>query len=157
MDDLFAKMQEILNTDEGREQLKSVAEMLGGTDGQMPDLSELGNLFGGSASPQSDESTGQNEAPPPESNDSSGGSNTGGGFDFFSNIDINTILQMQQIFNTMNQEDDNTKLLLALKPHFSDRRKEKVDQAVKIMHLLSLLPLIKDSGLLGGLFGDGRK
>ena len=57
----------------------------------------------------------------------------------------------------MNQEDDNTKLLLALKPHFSDRRKEKVDQAVKIMHLLSLLPLIKDSGLLGGLFGDGRK
>ena len=93
MDDLFAKMQEILNTDEGREQLKSVAEMLGGTDGQMPDLSELGNLFGGSASPQSEESTGQNEAPPPESNDSSGGSNAGGGFDFFSNIDINTILQ----------------------------------------------------------------
>lgn len=141
MDDLFAKMQEILGSEEGQEQLKSMAQMFGGEDGRMPDLSALGDLFGSSE---------ENDNPPPadESQDE-------GGFDF-SGIDLNLILQMQKLFSVMSQEDENTRLLLALKPHFSEERKEKVDKAVKILKLLSLLPLLKESGLLGGLFGDAN-
>ena len=71
-------------------------------------------------------------------------------------LDINTLLQVQKILSSMGQEDENTKLLLALKPHFSERRREKIDQAVKMLRLLSVLPLLKDSGLLGGLFSNGK-
>lgn len=45
--------------------------------------------------------------------------------------------------------DDNTsKLLLALKPHLSGDRRERVDTAIKILKILELLPLIKESGLI---------
>lgn len=51
------------------------------------------------------------------------------------------------------RQDDRTQLLLALKPHLSPARRERVDQAVKILRLLDILPLLKDSGLdlLGNL------
>lgn len=40
--------------------------------------------------------------------------------------------------------DSRQALLLALKPHLSEPRREKVDNAVKILKLLELLPLIKE-------------
>ena len=48
-----------------------------------------------------------------------------------------------------NKGDDNrTMLLTALKPHLSEPKQEKVDTAIKILRLLEILPLIKDTGLL---------
>ncbi len=44
--------------------------------------------------------------------------------------------------------DSRTQLLTALKPHLSEPKREKVDTAIKILRLLELLPLIKDTGLL---------
>lgn len=139
MDDLIAQMQEILGSEEGKEQLKSLMQMLGEENGGMPDLSGLGDLMGSSE---------KNDSPP-----SSDEAQSGNGFDL-SGINLDTILQIQKVFSALNQDDDNTKLLMALRPHFSDERKIKVDKAVKIMRLLSLLPLIQESGLLGGLLGD---
>ena len=43
--------------------------------------------------------------------------------------------------------DPKTQLLYALKPHLSKPRREKVDTAIKILKMLELLPLIKDTGL----------
>lgn len=45
-------------------------------------------------------------------------------------------------------EDSRTKLLTALKPHLSEPRREKVDTAIKILRMLELLPLLKESGIL---------
>lgn len=47
-----------------------------------------------------------------------------------------------------NGDDNASKLLIALKPHLSGDRRERVDTALKILKLLELLPLIKESGLL---------
>lgn len=47
-----------------------------------------------------------------------------------------------------NNDDNTSKLLLALKPHLSGDRRERVDTAIKILKLLELLPLIKESGLI---------
>lgn len=47
-----------------------------------------------------------------------------------------------------NNDDNTSKLLLALKPHLSGDRCERVDTAIKILKLLELLPLIKESGLI---------
>lgn len=144
MDDLLSKLQSILSSEEGQQQLKSVAQMLGMDEengGQMPDLSELSNMLGDNNSPQNTEQ----QAP---------AENTG--LDL-SGIDLNMLMQVQKIVSSMNMEDDNTRLLRALKPHFSDSRQAKVDKAIRMLQLFSLLPMIQESGLLGGLFGDGRK
>ena len=45
------------------------------------------------------------------------------------------------------KNDPRVKLLLALKPHLSEHRAERVDKAVKILQLVSLAPLISKSGL----------
>lgn len=44
--------------------------------------------------------------------------------------------------------DPRTQLLSALKPHLSEPRREKVDTAIKILKVLEILPLMKDSGIL---------
>lgn len=44
--------------------------------------------------------------------------------------------------------DPRSQLLTALKPHLSEPRREKVDTALKIIKVLEILPLVKDSGLL---------
>lgn len=48
-------------------------------------------------------------------------------------------------------EDNRTRLLLALRPHLSARRQERVDRAVKILKILDMLPLLQESGVLNFL------
>lgn len=46
-----------------------------------------------------------------------------------------------------NRDDARANLLLALKPHLSAPRREKVDTAIKLLKIIDLLPLLKDSGI----------
>jgi hypothetical protein len=48
-------------------------------------------------------------------------------------------------------DNENQRLLLALKPHLSKERQKKVDTAVKILKLLEIAPFLKESGILGGI------
>ena len=52
-------------------------------------------------------------------------------------IDINTILKMKQIIDSMNsnKDDPRANLLMSLKPYLKDSRKKKVDQYVKLFGL----------------------
>lgn len=43
--------------------------------------------------------------------------------------------------------DPKAQLLYALKPHLSEPRREKVDTAIKILKMIELFPLIKETGL----------
>ncbi len=45
------------------------------------------------------------------------------------------------------RHDNRSQLLLALKPHLSAPRREKVDTAIKLLKLIDLLPLLKESGM----------
>ncbi len=67
-----------------------------------------------------------------------------------SGLDVNQMANLMKIMNTLKTRQDNTRaqLLLALKPHLSEPRREKVDTAVKLLHLIDALPLLKESGLL---------
>lgn len=61
--------------------------------------------------------------------------------------------EIGQIMNIINRlhnsgNDNRTKLLLALKPHLSGKRQEKVDSAVKLLKLIEALPLLKEAGIL---------
>lgn len=57
-------------------------------------------------------------------------------------IDPMMIMKIMSLLN--NSENDNrANLLLALKPHLSEHRQERVDSAVKLLKLIPLLPLVK--------------
>lgn len=43
--------------------------------------------------------------------------------------------------------DNRSNLLTALKPHLSAPRREKVDTAIKLLKILDMLPLLKESGI----------
>lgn len=45
--------------------------------------------------------------------------------------------------------DSREQLLIALRPHLTPERKKRVDQALRILKLLDLAPLLSDSGILG--------
>ena len=68
-------------------------------------------------------------------------------------IDINTILKMKQIMDSMNsnKDDPRTNLLMSLKPYLKESRKEKVDQYVK------LFGLGKAFEVFGALGGENKK
>ncbi|MCL2634189.1 MAG: hypothetical protein FWD34_06735 [Oscillospiraceae bacterium] len=85
--------------------------------------------------------------------DNEAGSADSGGFgDMFGNIDFETIMKMGEVFSQMSRPDENTALLVALKPHLSPEKRHKVDTALKLSRMMSLLPFIKDSGILRDLF-----
>lgn len=123
MEDLAEKLNGILSSPEGQEQLKNIASMLGG--GNVPDLS---GLFGANAA---EEKPDAEEVAPP--------------------IDMAALAGLQQMLQGMGKNDKNTDLLLALKPHFGERRQERVDQAIKLLRLISILPALQQSGLLSGI------
>ena len=61
---------------------------------------------------------------------------------------IELMLKMAPLLTSFNQEDENSKLLAALRPYLKEERKKRLDEAKKIMMLLKALPFLKDSGLL---------
>lgn len=165
--DIFSKLQGILSTKEGQEQLKNISAMFSQPQQQNDQSSAPPPPFTQQAQPQQQSEGGggldmgaissllqgflggggnNNQSPPDSSfsGDSSSPLNLGG-------IDINTILKMQQVFQGMNKNDKNTGLLLALKPHFSEKRCKRVDQAISMMRIFSMLPMLKESGIFAGL------
>lgn len=67
--------------------------------------------------------------------------------------DADELIKIMSIVQKLNSNNDDkrTNLLTALKPHLSDPKREKVDTAIKILRLLDLLPILKESGVLGKL------
>ena len=79
--------------------------------------------------------------PPPETDSSSGF-----GFDDIDPSQLSKILSVMSRLKSK-RDDNRSKLLLALKPHLSEPRREKVDTAIKLLNLIDLLPLLKGSGM----------
>ncbi len=85
----------------------------------------------------------------PAGEDSNENTQSGGMFD---GLDPNMLVTLMGLFESMNKTDDNERLLLALKPLLREENRSKIDAAVKFMKLFSLLPVLKESGMLGKLF-----
>lgn len=81
-----------------------------------------------------------------EAGESSEKSSESGGI--FDNFDFSMLTKLQDIMGAVSQKDKNTDLLLALKPHLKEERQQKIDKAIKIMKLLAVWKVLKDSGML---------
>lgn len=86
-----------------------------------------------------------------KSNNSSSDSSNSNNNSF--DIDINTMLKLKQIMESLNSKkpDPRTNLLLSLKPYLKERRKQKVDQYIKLFNMEKVLETFNS---LGGDHGN---
>ncbi len=67
------------------------------------------------------------------------------GLDMFTSIDPKMIGKLTRIMGAMNGESGRRcKLIEALKPNLSPERQKRADQAIQILKLLEILPLINN-------------
>lgn len=62
---------------------------------------------------------------------------------------LRSIGELSKLFS---QEDERTALIKALKPMLGEEKQKRADEAVKILSLIQMIPLLKDSGIFKGLF-----
>ncbi len=138
-DDLMTKLNEVLNDEESMKQIKELASMLGtdgsnSSDSEPLDISKLLSV---------NDSADAEETPPKSENKNPLG-----------NIDITKLMQLRGMMEKNTKSDKNIALLLALKPLLKEEKQAKVDSMIKIFKLLAILPILRESGILGGdLFG----
>ncbi|MDE6797576.1 MAG: hypothetical protein K2J36_06155 [Ruminococcus sp.] len=65
--------------------------------------------------------------------------------------DIAKMMQLTELMGNFSQNDKNTELLMALKPHLKEERQIKVDKAVKMLKLMTVWNTAKESGLLNDI------
>ncbi|MBP3502436.1 MAG: hypothetical protein J6K42_03035 [Clostridia bacterium] len=63
-------------------------------------------------------------------------------------FDINTILKIKTIMDSLNNnaDDPRSNLLLSLKPYLGETKKEKIDQYVKFLHFAKVLEILNPMG-----------
>lgn len=128
---MMEKIGELLSDGESLKQLSELAQILTSeADGE------------NSEAPDTEKTEQNTEA---DSDESSEGLFSGG-------FDLSSLIKLQEIMGAMSQSDKNSELLLALKPHLSEERRQKVDKAIKLMKLIAVWNIVKGSGLINDLF-----
>ncbi len=64
---------------------------------------------------------------------------------------VNAMVQLAPMMNSLQQEDDTTRLLQALRPLLSEARRQRVDRAIQMVRMLRLLPMLQESGMFSSL------
>ena len=166
MDDLAGKLNEILNNPAEMAKLQQMASSLlgqtasaaqntGSEQHTQPaqnnsggvDLSRLAGLLGQqTASGQTSQSNGMLDTL-----SALGGLGNNQGTSSVSPEMLGALMKIAPLLGTVNQEDDNTRLLHALRPLLKSERQKKLDEAIKIMRMLKFLPLLKEQGILQGI------
>lgn len=101
----------------------------------MDNIEELLRVLTEEDDSENSEDSGANE---PRSEESEG---------LFSGLDPEMLIKMLALFEVLNQPNDNERFLLALKPLLREENRAKIDSAIRLMKLFTVLPLLKDSGI----------
>ncbi len=126
MADIQSAVNAIMSDPAAMEQIRSLGSMLGIGENTPPaaekpsgDIASLlSSLSGGSTKPE----------PPPAANADT----------------MSAIMKFAPLIGRMNEENDSTRLINALKPFLSEKRRQRADQAVKLLAVLKLLPMLKE-------------
>lgn len=131
MNDIFQKLNSILEDKDMSDNLKNI----------LNNFSSSNNNTENSSDNQSSNNSNTNK----KSDTASSNIN----FDF----DINTILKIKGIMDSLNNnaDDPRANLLLSLKPYLGDSKKDKVDQYIKFLHLAKVMEVLNPIG------GDNKK
>lgn len=100
----------------------------------MADINDISSILGMLSAPS--ESAGE------ENGTEENGGNSDG---IFGNIDPEMLIKLIDVFSRLNESDENSRLILALKPHLRKENRHKADRAAELMKLISVL----------SVFGEG--
>lgn len=62
--------------------------------------------------------------------------------------DLSQLSALLPIFQAINTHDDRLDFIQALKPLLSDEKKQKADEAMKLVRLMSVIPLLQERGIM---------
>lgn len=143
MDDIMQKIQSVLSDKESMEQLSQLAQMFSQPSPEqenapientyqqsaVPDLSSLLSALGQGSQQSGGNVAAQSGSP---------------------GLDIGTIMTLQSIMAKASAPDKNRDFLIALKPLLKEENRRKIDKLIAIFKLMAVLPMLKESGILGG-------
>lgn len=129
MDDLAKKLNDLLNSPDGMQKIQAAASSLGILAGNGSN-----NTADTSASSAS-ESLSASLSPSVSTAD---GSPLG---------DMELITKLMPLLSNFRSDDQNTILLKALRPYLQDDRQHRLDESIKILQLLKVLPLLNDKDI----------
>ena len=123
--DIFQKLNSFLDNPEMADNLKNIINNISSSDKNNPEDSTL-----------NDESYAKNRTYSTSNNAS------------FPDFDIETILKLKNILDTLNnsENDSRSNLLLSLKPYVADSKKQKIDQYIKFLNLAKVAQVINPLG-----------
>ena len=81
------------------------------------------------------------EPPPPPPNEPS--------LPFEGLPDLSMLSKLAPLMGAFGKEDDDTRLLQALRPYLHGEREQRLDDTVKMLRLTKLLPLLQEQGIFG--------
>ena len=123
MDDLADKLMELLSNKENLENIKSLSSLINASVENSTAKSE--EVVENSTKAPAEESSG--ETLPIDT--------------------IQTVMKLMPVLSSINKEDDNTRLLTALRPHLSSKRQAKLDESMKMIQVFKVLPMLKSQGI----------
>lgn len=132
MGDIFQKLNTVLEDPEMSNNLKNVLNNFSSSNNsEAPE----NNSYTPNSNTSSKEETRKNNAEIPD-------------------FDLNTILKIKNIMDSLNssENDARSNLLLSLKPYLADHKKEKIDQYIKFLHFAKVIEILNPMG--GDKFND---
>ncbi len=63
--------------------------------------------------------------------------------------DLGMLTKLAPLMGAFNKEDDDTRLLQALRPYLHGEREQRLDDTMKMLRLTKLLPLLQQQGIFG--------
>lgn len=65
-------------------------------------------------------------------------------------IDTAALARILPLLGQMNQENEDTRLLCALRPYLHGQRAQRLEESMRLMRLMKLLPLLQEGGVGNG-------
>lgn len=65
-------------------------------------------------------------------------------------VDIAAISKLLPLLGNLNQENEDTRLLSALRPYLHGQRAQRLEESMRLLRLMKLLPLITEGGVKDG-------
>lgn len=129
---------------------KTAADIMGGMSGN--------NISGNASNSSNGRNNGNNQAQSTDKKNTENSNNISienilssfsqSGGNSFGFPDMNMLSSLAPVLQAVNSKDDRVEFINALRPLLSNDRRKKADEAVKIVRLLSVLPLLKERGLM---------
>ena len=63
--------------------------------------------------------------------------------------DLSMLSKLAPLMGALGKEDDDTRLLQALRPYLRGEREQRLDDTMKMLRLTKLLPLLQEQGIFG--------